>query len=243
MPILIADPATILRLEIAVSLPALCAPKHTKPPPRPPQLPIATGVRFGPAPLLRLPESFFEVPCSPRQLSYHFLDNALQIVSGYAKPPFQASNLAGVSQVNLVANGLRLGAVRLRPLPRCRPIALADDLFRYCQIPPAEKALLCRQPTLHLGGDAQPPGFLERIASPLSQRHLARFGDHLSRSGIPIMALRRLGGYSSRRRANHECLARIARACARLPAIACDSNGAEPNWSLNRRFACQYCSV
>jgi MtN3 and saliva related transmembrane protein len=45
-------------------------------------------------------------------------------------------------------------------------------------------ALLCRQPAIHLGGDAQPPGFPERIASPLSQRHLARFGDHFRRSGI-----------------------------------------------------------
>jgi hypothetical protein len=34
----------------------------------------------------------------------------------------------------------------------------------------------------------------ERIASLLSQRHLARFRDHFRRSGIPIMALGRLGG-------------------------------------------------
>jgi hypothetical protein len=57
-----------------------------------------------------------------------------------------------------------------------------------------EVALLCRQPALHLGGDAQAPGFPKRIASPLSQRQLARFGDHFRRSGIPIMALGRLGG-------------------------------------------------
>jgi hypothetical protein len=31
------------------------------------------------------------------------------MVSGYTKPPSQDSNLAGISQVNLVANGLRLG--------------------------------------------------------------------------------------------------------------------------------------
>jgi hypothetical protein len=56
-----------------------------------------------------------------------------------------------------------------------------------------EVALLCRQPALHLGGDAQPSGFPERIASLLSQRHLARFCDHFRRSRIPIMALGRLG--------------------------------------------------
>jgi hypothetical protein len=39
----------------------------------------------------------------------HSLDDALQMVSGYTKPPSQDSNLAGISQVNLVANGLRLG--------------------------------------------------------------------------------------------------------------------------------------
>ena len=44
----------------------------------------------------------------------------------------------------------------------------------------------CRQPAIHLGGDAQPPGFPEGVASQLSQRHLARFGDHFRRSGIPI---------------------------------------------------------
>jgi hypothetical protein len=38
----------------------------------------------------------------------HFRGNALQIVSGYPKPPSQDSNLVRVSQVNLVASGLRL---------------------------------------------------------------------------------------------------------------------------------------
>jgi hypothetical protein len=36
-----------------------------------------------------------------------------------------------------------------------------------------------------------PSGFPER-ASPLSQRHLARFGERFRRSGVPIMALCRL---------------------------------------------------
>jgi hypothetical protein len=67
-----------------------------------------------------------------------------------------------------------------------------------------EVALLCRQPAFHLGGNAQPPGFPERLASPLSQRHLARFSDHFRRSGIPIMALVRLCEYSFKRRANHD---------------------------------------
>jgi hypothetical protein len=57
-----------------------------------------------------------------------------------------------------------------------------------------EVALFCRQPALHLGGDARPSGFPERIASPQSQRHLERFRDHFRRLRIPIMALRRLGG-------------------------------------------------
>jgi hypothetical protein len=64
----------------------------------------------------------------------HFPDNALQIVSGYAKLPFQASTLAGVSQVNLVANGLRLGAAHLGRLPWWELIAFADDSFRDCHI-------------------------------------------------------------------------------------------------------------
>jgi hypothetical protein len=76
----------------------------------------------------------------------------------------------------------------------------------YCRSPVARPrmALLCRQPAFHFGGDAQPPGFPERIASPLSQRHLARFSDHFRRSGIPIMALVRLCEYSFKRRANHD---------------------------------------
>jgi hypothetical protein len=77
---------------------------------------MAMRIRFGPAPL-RSPESRFELPCSPRQLRCSFADNALQIVSGYAKPLFQASSLAGVSQVNLVASGLRLGVAHFRRLP------------------------------------------------------------------------------------------------------------------------------
>jgi hypothetical protein len=68
----------------------------------------------------------------------------------------------------------------------------------------ARRALLCRQPAVHLGGDAQPPSFPERVASQLSQRHLARFGDHFGRSDIPIMACGRLSGYWFRRRANHD---------------------------------------
>lgn len=77
-----------------------------------------------------------------------------------------------------------------------------------------EVALLCRQPAFHLGGDAQPPGFPERIASPLSQRHLARFSDHFRRSGIPIMALGRLCEYSFKRRANHDA-SRISESATR----------------------------
>jgi hypothetical protein len=64
----------------------------------------------------------------------HCPDGALQIVGGYMKPLFQASNLIGVSQVNLVANGRRLDVAHPGRLRCCRPIALADDLFRYCQI-------------------------------------------------------------------------------------------------------------
>jgi hypothetical protein len=65
-------------------------------------------------------------------------------------------------------------------------------------------ALLCRQPALHLGGDAQPSGLRERIASLSSQRHLARLGNHFRRSGIPIMALGRLCEYSLEGRADHD---------------------------------------
>jgi hypothetical protein len=70
---------------------------------------MAMGIRSGPA-SVRSPESLFEVrfPCRPPQLITHFRHNALQIVRGYTKPPSQDANLAGVSQVNLVANGLRL---------------------------------------------------------------------------------------------------------------------------------------
>jgi hypothetical protein len=136
----------------------------------------------------------------------HSPDNALQIVSGYAKPPFQASKLAGVSQVNLVANGLRLAVAHLGRLPWWELIAFADDSFRYCQIFGQGRSLLGRQPALHLGGDAQPSGFSERIASPLSRRHPARFGEHFRRPVIPILALCRLDGYSSRRRSNHHAL-------------------------------------
>jgi hypothetical protein len=44
-----------------------------------------------------------------------------------------------------------------------------------CLAPRRERPSLCRQPAVHLGGDAKPSGFPERIAPPLSQRHLARF--------------------------------------------------------------------
>jgi hypothetical protein len=97
-------------------LPALCAPTYTKPPSQPLQLPIATGVRSGPAPL-RLPEAFLKFLAHRGNRITHFPDHALQIVSGYAKPFFQASNLAGVSQVNLVANRRRLGVAHLGRLP------------------------------------------------------------------------------------------------------------------------------
>jgi hypothetical protein len=50
----------------------------------------------------------------------------------------------------------------------------------------------------------QPSGFTECIASLLSQRHLARFGDYFRRSGIPIVALRRLDENWSWRRFNHD---------------------------------------
>jgi hypothetical protein len=137
----------------------------------------------------------------------HFPDNALQIVGGYTEPFFQASNLLGIGKVNLVSTGLRLGVVHLGCLPRRRLIALADDWFRQGRVSRPDfqtgTVLLCRQPTPHLGSDAQTSGFPERVASPLTRRHLARFGDHFGRSGIPIMALHRLDSYSPRRRSNH----------------------------------------
>jgi hypothetical protein len=50
----------------------------------------------------------FDFLADRRNRVTHFRDNALQIVSGNPKPPSQDSNLARVSQVNLVASGLRL---------------------------------------------------------------------------------------------------------------------------------------
>lgn len=47
----------------------------------------------------------------------HFPDSALQIVGGYAEPLFQTSNLAGVSEVNPISNGLRPRVVHLGRLP------------------------------------------------------------------------------------------------------------------------------
>jgi hypothetical protein len=104
-------------------------------------------------------------------------------------------------------------------------------------------ALLCRQPAFHLGGDAQPPGLPERISSPLSQRHLACLSDHFRRSGIPIMALGRLCEYSFKRRANHDA-SRISESATRPVTGDCltTPNGAGPAWSLDFRFAAQYCS-
>jgi hypothetical protein len=46
----------------------------------------------------------------------------------------QASNLAGVTQVKLIANGLSLSVAHLGRLSCCKPIALAGALFRGCQI-------------------------------------------------------------------------------------------------------------
>lgn len=43
----------------------------------------------------------------------HLSDNAQQIVGGYAKPFFQTSCLAGVGQINLISNRMRLGSVHL----------------------------------------------------------------------------------------------------------------------------------
>jgi hypothetical protein len=37
----------------------------------------------------------------------HLPDSVPQLASGYAEPFLQASNLAGISQVNLVSNGMR----------------------------------------------------------------------------------------------------------------------------------------
>jgi hypothetical protein len=55
-----------------------------------------------------------------------FATTRLQIASGYTKPPSQGSTLAGISQVNLVANGLRLGVTHCVSLD-ARLIAFVDD--------------------------------------------------------------------------------------------------------------------
>lgn len=126
---------------------------------------------------------------------------------------------------------------------RLEVIAVQPELIAVQPVARTGAALLCRQPALHLGGNAQPPRFPERIASLLSQWHLARLSDHFRRSDIPILALGRLCEYSFKRRANHDA-SRMSESATRPVTGDCltTPNDAGPAWSLEFRFAGQYCS-